>query len=321
MSIITQFKREIDFTISAATPPFWLADGNSNTWSPLKLSSEIVNCQTNINAIGECVKGSYNDDRNASEKIRELKTKVKGKITQLEKELEKVKGSEKKDLILRITNLKEALLELDVIEKAATEYEFKINKAEPQLTYNSNNDTATVHYDGTIGNLLNELKHAFQFETGKIDYIETKDGEGSSVYSGGLLYDIYDEVETYKRQYAYDGYLKLNVELSSEEVLNAFKTGKIKDSNLGLVEIKKMKKIHARIIVKVAGSYADEGFYKYISKKSLDINSSIKDIRKGNKQRSKLITSLGLDKENRKKPYIEFVKVYTNEKYFIHVKD
>ncbi len=212
---------------------------------------------------------------------------------------------------------KAKLEEIKVIESSKTKYEFKINN-KPKFTYEDIADKGIVFYDGTLSNLLNELKHAFQFETGKIDFIKVN-GEPENI--PGVLYDLGDEVETYKRQYAYDGILKLRVVMTEEEMLNQFKKGKIKNGlGLGTLEIKKMKKITADIIVKVEDSLGSGSLYNSISKRSLDIHSSLGDIRKGNRYRGNFITGLGIDKQDKKKPYIDFVKIFIETNPFIYVK-
>ncbi len=250
-------------------------------------------------------------------KLEELKRRIREKINTLTIQVEKAKRAEKKDIEARIKELKEALEEIKVIERSQTEYEFRIHN-KPKFSYEDTTDKGIVYYDGTLGSLLNELKHAFQFETGKIDFIKVS-GEPENL--PGLLYDIGDEVETYKRQYAFDGVLKLRVVMTDEEMLQQLKSGKIKNGlGLGTLEIKKMKKITANIIVKVEDSLGSGSLYSTISKRSLDINSSLGNIRKGNKLRRNFISGLGIDKRDKNESYIDFVKVFIEDNPFIYVK-
>lgn len=193
---------------------------------------------------------------------------------------------------------------------------------EPKFEYEDVTDTGIVNYDGTLGSLLNELKHAFQFETGKIDFIKIKDNVNNvSTMIPGLTYDIGDEVETYKRQYAFDGILKLRITMTEEEMAQQLKSGKVKDAlKLGTLEIKKMSKITANVIVKVEDNMVSGSLYKEISGRSLDIYSHIGDIKKGNRSRKDIFNSLGLNNENKDKPYIDFIKVFIETKPFIYVK-
>lgn len=285
----------------------------------MNFKMEMELCQSRINNLAKSIPNrSTNGDK---DKIREIKRKTEEKINDLETQLIDLKGSAKKDIESRISDLKNALNELDTLLNSTSDFQIDVDPM-PHTIFDGNN-TVIVKYDGTEGSLLNELKHAFQYETGSIDFIELKNNNKSE-FGAGLLYDINDEVETYKRQYAYDGYLKIIIELSEEEINNALESGKIKKleeiTDLGVIEIKKMKKIKANIIIKISDSIALSGLYKTISKKSLDINSSIKDVLKGNNKRKNTLTSFGIDKFDKNKPYIEFIKVFINKQYSIHVK-
>ena len=230
------------------------------------------------------------------------------------------KEEQKKELTVRIAELKDALKEIEVIKKSTTNYRLSGHAERPRLEYSNTVDTATIFYDGTIGGMLNELKHAFQYETGKIDFIKTNNGIKTEVIPG-LTYDLHDELETYKRQFAYDGILKLRVVMTEEQMLAKLKSGKIKSGlGLGYLEIKKMSKITANVIIRVGDSVLGDPLYGDISKKSLDINSSIGDIIKNNPNRALLSNSLGLDKWDKQKLYIDFVKVFIKENPYLYVK-
>ena len=58
--------------------------------------------------------------------------------------------------------------------------------------YNVTSNVVSVIYNGDLGTLAHELKHAFQFETGSLSFT-------SSGKSGGLLHDFFDEREAYTR--------------------------------------------------------------------------------------------------------------------------
>ncbi len=204
-----------------------------------------------------------------------LKRKVAYKIKQLESKLQTASGGDKKDLEARLKELKSVQKEFKKIEQSVTMYSF-VQSTEPYFDYNAIGDTGTVFYDGTLGSLINELKHVFQFETGQLEFI----GVGGTSMPG-LTYDIFDELETYKRQYAFDGLLKLNISLSESDVMGLMMSTNTKD--MGRIEIKKMKDIKVAIIAKVADSFLKDGLYKRISKKKLDISSSAKDVFNANK--------------------------------------
>lgn len=321
MSIINQLKQAIDFSIFKATPQSWVDINNPHEWNNLIFSSEMNLCQMNINSIKSINK---QPPKEGVEKLRELKRKIKDKIKELKNDLKEANGNVENDLKLRISELNSALIELDKLISTATKYKFVIDQTAPQLNYDPTTDTAIVRYNGTIGGLLNELKHAFQFETGQIDFIAVNNNGNTSIIPG-LTYDLIDEVETYKRQYAYDGILKLTLELDEEEFNDLPLNEKLK--NLGktlntTIEIKKMKKIKASVVVKISDGSLKFGLYKQIPKTSLSIHSSIGDIRKKNKNRNhfNLIDGLGLNNIDKKKPYIEFVKVYIEQNPYIYVK-
>ncbi|MBL4746580.1 MAG: hypothetical protein JKY08_09470 [Flavobacteriaceae bacterium] len=310
MNVIQEFKQAIDFAIFCAKPDEFVDTSN--------LSTNLYLCQQKFNNI----QGGYNDkiDPRSKEKLDELKRKVKEKILSIEEKIGEAKRNEKRNLESRLSELREALKEIEVIINANTNYVFNID-TKPKFEYEDTTDTGIVNYDGTLGSLLNELKHAFQFETGKIDLIKIINSKGISENIPGMIYDLNDEVETYRRQYAFDGILKLRISLTEDEIFQQIKSGKIKSSlGIGGLEIKKMKKIIANIIVRVADSFMDNGLYKSISKKSLDIHSSIGDIKKGNKNRIDIFNSLGLNNEPKDNAYIDFIKVFIETKPFIYVK-
>lgn len=66
-------------------------------------------------------------------------------------------------------------------------------------------DGIHVYYSGIASKknetMLHELKHVYQYMEGKVDYIKTREGE----YIPGALYDIFDEVNAYRRQVAMGG--------------------------------------------------------------------------------------------------------------------
>jgi len=196
-----------------------------------------------------------------------------------------------------------------------------VNSSKPRFEYDDSNNKGRVYYNGTTSGLLNELKHAFQFETGQIDFIQVA---GQSINVPGLLYDLTDEIETYKRQYSYDGYLKLRVTVNEEDILQHLKSNATKKSlGLGILEIKKMKEITAEIVIKITDkSFSNSDvLYNTISKKNLNIHSPIKDIINNNKvHRNNMLNGLNIYSEDRKKPYIEFVKVFIKSNPYIYVK-
>lgn len=297
-SLFQELKKNIDFALFSTK-----AD------NPFTLDTQLCLCQKKFNSLPSAEKIV---DPASKTKLAELKKKVAEKIKELEEALSKAKKRKKEELEIRIKELKDALIEIKKIEESVTNYILKVGN-KPQLDYDDASDTATVYYDGTLGSLLNELKHAFQYETGKIDFI--KYGTNNIP---GLAYDLNDELETYRRQFAFDGILKLNVVLSDEEVMAEVLKGNL--TGMGEIEVKKMKKITAELIIKVGDGALGTPLYELISKDSLDINSSVDDIIKGNPLRGDLINDLKLGESNKEQPYLEFIKVFIKEQPFIYVK-
>ncbi len=291
-------------------------------------------CQSKLNSLRgySRLDGIGNDGKR---KITEVKAKVKNKIQELKNKINSASDTEKLDLKARIKELEKAVVELEKLERTVIKYNFEIDKEAPQLNYDNNTDTVTVKYDGTLGSLINELKHAFQFETGQLDFIQVANSNGSATNIPGVLYDLGDELETYKRQYAYDGFLKMRMAWTEKE-LNSFSNNNIAEilrgtinikgelgNQLGVLEIKSMKFVTVDIIVKIKGTANNSStLYSSLSTKSLDKNSSLRQIERNNTNRGDLgnLSWMGLDGFKKKTPYIEFVKVFIKEKPFIHVK-
>ena len=65
------------------------------------------------------------------------------------------------------------------------------------ILYNAGDNSVEVEYDGMIGSLAHELKHAYQFQNGELSF--SKNGD-----CFGELYDITDEQAALRRGGAYD---------------------------------------------------------------------------------------------------------------------
>ena len=84
--------------------------------------------------------------------------------------------------------------------------------ASGRTIYKKETDKVMIVYNGNLGPLAHELKHAYQFETGNISF----DATG---YSGGILDDFYDEREAHNRGAAFgspvrtDEFIKKNYNL------------------------------------------------------------------------------------------------------------
>jgi RHS repeat-associated protein len=92
-----------------------------------------------------------------------------------------------------------AMEKSDQVYNVVTNYTGKDSDGEAR--YNSSTGAVDVMVSSTYlnsGGLAHELKHAYQFETGAIDFSKGSGGPGA-------LYDITDEISTYRRQFALTG--------------------------------------------------------------------------------------------------------------------
>ena len=288
----------------------------NNGISQLPLEQLLKECQNELDDLGRQFSNSSTDD--GKDKIREIKGKVQDKIKELKQQIENRSGN-KKDLNTRKEELEKALNELDVLLNSKMNFKFN-NNSFPQ--FKSDGNTAYIDYDGTEASLLHELKHAFQFETGNIDFIKVIENDFSSKIIPGLTYDLNDEIEAYKRQYAYTGFLeyRIAVNVPLENPITDIETIKRIQSMLMPKKITKMKKIKVTVLVKFADNNFSKPLYESLSRKSLNINSSIQDIKHYNKKNF-LVQALGLENEkDSKKSYIKFVKIFIETNPCIYVK-
>ena len=97
--------------------------------------------------------------------------------------------------------LNDALSELKTLEESDQLYKIKnIGKNYDMVSGGTDFDisdfSVLIEYDGEIGTLAHELKHAFQYENKELSF-----GRYGNI---GELYDIYDEIEAYKRGGVFD---------------------------------------------------------------------------------------------------------------------
>ena len=95
-----------------------------------------------------------------------------------------------------------ALKEIAQLEKPGQMYHIQdigssYSREKGGVFYQAEDNSVCIEYDGRIGNLAHELKHAYQFEKGELSF--SKDGKDF-----GVLYDITDEKAALTRGGAYD---------------------------------------------------------------------------------------------------------------------
>lgn len=102
--------------------------------------------------------------------------------------------------------LSDALVEIGELELSDQMYSIRKTQSSTNmgyLSYDNSSDIVYVNYDGSINALGHELKHAFQFEKHQLSFGEDPNNPMGE-WKGGCLYDGYDELEAYKRDFAYD---------------------------------------------------------------------------------------------------------------------
>ena len=105
-----------------------------------------------------------------------------------------------------------ALDELRELEKSSQVYHISKKNVslvyKGETSYDLKNNYVNISFDGNVENLAHELVHAYQFEIGDLSFMET---DGLS----GILYDISDERNAYKRQ----SYYNLNFKVPSDKYI------------------------------------------------------------------------------------------------------
>lgn len=103
------------------------------------------------------------------------------------------------------SELQSALDELSILESSDQLYHIEYGNTSGynrngEIGYDTKNDmvSITMTYSSNISDLAHELKHAYQFEVGELSF-DSKTG------GYGVLYDITDELNAYKRGSAYGG--------------------------------------------------------------------------------------------------------------------
>lgn len=296
----------------------------NNGISQLPLGQLLKECQNELDDLSRQFSRSPTDD--GKNKIREIKRAVENKIEELRKLSEKGIG-DKKDLESRKEELKAAITELDVLLNSDMNFEFDDNASFPKFEFNGS--VARVSYNGTEASLLHELKHAFQFLKGKLDFIVEK-----GLVIPGITYDITDEIEAYIRQYAYDGILRYREELDIEKGKTSFGEDAKNDfrrlvesleKNRQMTDIKEIKNINRitiDVIVKIADSPYKEGIYRQIPRTSLDKNSLMKDLKTLNVNRSDYrdLNRFIFRKAKENQAYTEFIKIFVRKNTYIYVR-
>jgi hypothetical protein len=144
---------------------------------------------------------AINNSRN--KRAKEIsKARENGKSKKVDKLTKRdQRRTEKENKSLQVLN--ETLTELNQLERSNIIYDSKANQESTHrsaggfVAFDTNRNSVTVNINGDYnkGGFAHKLKHAFQFEEGKLSLYT--DSSGRSY--GDDLYDIQDEVEAYAR--------------------------------------------------------------------------------------------------------------------------
>jgi hypothetical protein len=148
-------------------------------------------------------------DHDSEEEWKKRRKEVEDQLAKLQKQISDTKAtgkekgwSDKKlakalgDLEDRAANLSNTITNLGVLEKSDQVYALgNATNGEGGTFYDQATKKVTFNV-GSTANFVHEVNHGAQFETGDFAF--------SKLTSGPVANDVYDEIESYKAQYAYD---------------------------------------------------------------------------------------------------------------------
>jgi len=239
---------------------------------------------------------------------------IRAEVTELQgrRRLNRRRRAKLTDLQAREAELAQSLVEIQAMrqESALTFTIQQHNK--PEVTLNVNNtNNVIVKYDGTDGSLINELTHAYQYLTGRVDFIQAAENNQPTMIPG-LLYDIDDEIATYRRQYALDGQLNLQTHLDQQEYTQQLMNGTALNQ-IGKVKVGAMNEITPQLLNRVSDGPLLAPLYSNIAQTPLDVNSSTNDVLNANQNRANVVNSLRIPNNTtygadaRQSPFSQFL--------------
>jgi len=155
------------------------------------------------------LRAKYEEKRNG---YRETKQKNESKISKWEQKLSQTNNQrrinrlEKKineyksantTLDVKISEMDAAISEWDEMNTSTQIFRIVLNYKEGTGRTTYDDGVIVLHYDGNMSMLAHEFKHGHQFINGEISF------EPNGIM-GGWLFDINDEVDAYRRQWAFD---------------------------------------------------------------------------------------------------------------------
>ena len=319
MSVITEIRDKIKYKL-------FQVESDRKRGEFRSLFSYIESCQLSINQLG--ANNGKTPKKDGKDKIRKIKAKVQKLICKLTKERDKLssKGKDVSNINSRISELNKAISELNILETSTTNYKFKRNSTAPQINYKGEN-TIEIQHGGNLGSILHELHHAFQYETGKIDFIKTQDG----TYEPGFLYDKTDELSAYQREVAANGFLKYTIKFEVAAERKVISPSSLHFENGELFEIKEirlMSQVTLDVIIKIAEP-KNGNLYERISSQELNKDSPMSSVITNNSfYRNNTLDIFEFNKKRADRnsselndPYIEFVKIFIDKTPGIYVKE
>ncbi|MCS6954983.1 MAG: hypothetical protein NZM44_01325 [Candidatus Calescibacterium sp.] len=233
------------------TALFWEYDGRlGRRWNvdPVVLSSLSAFSVFDNNPI------NYTDilgdkfTKESKKTLREFKKHIKSQIIANNNEIKnlKIRNSEQFDLVKKYESfnkdLKNALMEIRQLKKSSQVYNIKFDSNIPndgvtEFDSKTGYVNVVIRHNGQnnlSGVLGHELKHAYQFEIGNLSLM-TENADGGS--TGGVLYDINDELEAYQREQSL-GFISPEINVDRSYVANQDErymilhiVGKVRDVN------------------------------------------------------------------------------------------
>ena len=143
--------------------------------------------------------------------------RLQAKIDRRTRKGRKTKGAERRlaNSKSRVSEIDDMLSEISALEKSETVYYIDSDFQDQSdgtsggTSYDSENDRINVGVSKSYGlhGLAHELKHAYQYEAGQVDFFK-------ETGAPGLIYDITDEISSFKRQHAINPRSLGNVSMS-----------------------------------------------------------------------------------------------------------
>lgn len=153
-------------------------------------------------------------DKGDERKASKMKIAINDRIEVIDKRIEalnniqnltEAQSKEFSELGAMRKEMTDALDEIEVLGNPDNEQEYTFVASEKlggRTNYDPKSGVVRIEYNVNdfTGTAIHELKHAYQFELGKIDF---RGLNNEKLWGPGITYDLTDEEEAYRRQYAF----------------------------------------------------------------------------------------------------------------------